>query len=561
MSRADDQAVLRTSAFAGHVGSAALRWLLAGVVAVVAAGQGRATDLPPRVHELDHERAVLVQEQHDIARQAAAIRRDMSDLERRRQELLRTLDAEAAELAAREHQAAEELARRKAGTALRDAEIEHVLRAGGRWVSFTDEIAPLIRERCIACHTPREPGGGHVLTSYAGFFAEGTHGPAVVPGDVASLLCEVVADGSMPQDGEPLSETEVDLLRRWVALGARLDAGADPTAALVRIMPRPRQPQPPASYPAAVPISAIAFDASGTRLATAGYHEVLLWEVPPLGDGGGARERQPLQRLGDLPERIHGLAFHPGGGRLAVAAGTPGLIGEAALLSLPQGDASAAATLERLGVADDVFLGVAFSADGSRLAAVAADQSLRLYDSDATSQLFERTDHADWVQAVAFAADGSRLVTASRDKTAKVIELVSGRLLTTFAGHAEPVTAVSWLPQEGLVASGGGDRVVRLWKADSGQEVRKIEGFTGAIEGLCLVGTDRLAVADTSGQVRVHAVHDGKQLVQFDSGGSPVTSLAASADGRLLAVGGLDGTLTLTASDGSTTPVRWRGTP
>jgi hypothetical protein len=517
--------------------------------------------VPRRVDQLDRERAELAREQQELAARAITIRREMSDLERRRQELLRTLDAEAAVLAARAEQTADEASRRTAAAAAHEAEIEHVLRAGGLWVSFTDEIAPLVRERCVACHTPREPGGGHVLTSYAGFFAEGTHGPAVVPGDAASLLCRIVADGSMPQDGEPLSEAEVALILRWVALGARLDAGADPAAALVRIMPRPPQPPPPEHYPAAVAISAVAFDSTGTRLASSGYHEVLLWEVPSAAEGGDILEPKPRRRLHDLPERIHGLAFHPDGGHLAVAAGTPGVIGETVLLALPHGEALAPATLHRLGVADDAFLAVAFSADGTRLAAVAADQSLRVYDSDARGELFERTDHADWVQAVAFSPAGDRVVTVSRDTTAKVIELASGRLLTTFAGHQEPVTAVCWLRKDGLVASGGADRVVRIWKADSGQEVRRIEGFAGGIEAACLVGTDRLAVADSSGRVRVHAVHDGKQLAEFDAGGSPVTSLAASADGCLLAVGSLDGTLTVAASDGSTPPVRWRGMP
>ena len=480
--------------------------------------------------------------------------------------MLRALDAEAAALAAREQQNAEAAAEQESGLAARAAEIEAILRAGGRWVSFADQIAPLLRARCVACHSSREPGGGHVLTSYAGLFNAGANGPAVLPGDEASLLCEVVADGSMPQDGEPLSEEEVDLIRRWVALGARLDAGADATAALVRIMPRPVQPEQPREYPAAMPVSAVAFDPTAMRLASSGYHEVLLWDLRTVADGGAGQTALPqlLGRIPNLPERVQGLAFYADGQRLAVAAGTPGLIGEAAIVavgSVGEGAANAA-QLTSLGRADDAFLSVAFSADAERLIAAAADQSVRLYDTASGVQQSERTDHADWVQAVALSADGTRLVTASRDATAKVIDLASGQLQTTFSKHGEPVTAVCWLDDGELVATGGADGQVRFWKADSGEEVRSIKGFAESIEGLCLLADGRLAVADRSGTVRLHAVADGKRLRTIPTGGGTTTSLAVSADGRLLAVGSLDGSISLIRLDADAAePLRWLAAP
>jgi WD40 repeat protein len=122
------------------------------------------------------------------------------------------------------------------------------------------------------------------------------------------------------------------------------------------------------------------------------------------------------------------------------------------------------------------------------------------------------------------------------------------------------VTAVCWL-DDTLVASGGDDGVVRLWKADSGKEVRKIEGFRGGIEGLCLLSDGRLAVAEGGGRVRLHAMADGKLLQEVQARESPITTLAASRDSRLLAVGSLDGTITLLTLDGSTAPLTWQAAP
>lgn len=539
--------------------------LMAAGDRAVAAESGEPPPLPAAVVRLDAERASLEAQAEVTVEQAAAIRREASDLERRRQEVLRQLDQEAAALAAREQENQRQAAEQAEAAAARAVEVEHILRAGGAWVSFTDEIAPLLRARCIACHSSREPGGGHVLTTYAGLFSAGVNGPAVVPGAPDSLLCDVVADGSMPQDSEPLSADEVDLIRRWVALGARLDAGAESTASLVRIMPRPSQPLPPEVYPAALPVSAIAFDPTGTRLASSGYHEVLCWDI-----SAGASSDDPadaprlVERLSDLTERVHGLVFTGDGQRLAVAAGTPGVIGEVTLATVDApGQAVSSAPRRSLGLADDGFLAVAFSPDGSRLAAASADTTVRLYDTATGEPLSERSDHADWVQAVAFSPDGSQLVSASRDTTAKLVDLASGKLRTTFSGHGEPVTAVCWLGDGDLVATGGADASVRIWRADSGKEVRKIDGFRGEIDGLCLLSDGRLAVADRSGEVRLHAVADGKHLRTIQTGGASTTSLAASPDSRLLAVGSLDGSITLIdlAAENATEPRQWRAAP
>lgn len=520
--------------------------------------------LPAAIERLDAERRDLETQQQATAEQAAAIRREASDLERRRQEVLRKLDQEAAALAAREQANQQQAEEQAQAAAARAAEVEHILRAGGQWVSFTDEIAPLLRARCVACHSSREPGGGHVLTTYAGLFSAGANGPAVVAGDAESLLCEVVADGSMPQESEPLSADEVDLIRRWVALGARLDAGAETTEALVRVMPRPLQPKPPAVYPAALPVSSLAFDPTGMRLASSGYHEVLLWEVPGSASGDGAPQAPRLvERMGDLTERVYGLGFTGDGQRLAVAAGTPGVIGEVTLAVVGSpGHEVGGGPARSLGLADDGFLSLAFSTDGSQLAAASADTTVRLYDTATGEQLSERSDHADWVQAIAFSPDGSRLASASRDKTAKVVDLSSGKLRTTFSGHGEPVTAACWLDDE-LVATGGADGSVRIWKADNGKEVRKIDGFRGSIEGLCLLSDGRLVVADAAGEVRLHAVADGKTLQVVTTSSGATTSLAVSADGRMLAVGSLDGSIELFALDADAPQqlMRWSAAP
>src|SRR5262245_55444265 len=87
--------------------------------------------------------------------------------------------------------------------------------------SFTKDVAPLLRERCLKCHSGKSPRGDLDLTRRSAMLTGGTHGPAVNPGKPGdSLLFTHARDGKMPPK-KPLAENKVELLRRWVEAGAK----------------------------------------------------------------------------------------------------------------------------------------------------------------------------------------------------------------------------------------------------------------------------------------------------------------------------------------------------
>ncbi len=96
--------------------------------------------------------------------------------------------------------------------------------------AFERDILPLLYARCFACHSGKkdEPAAGMRLDTAAAIRDAGV----VVPGkpDESELLVRVslplTDDHFMPPlagGGQPLSETERDVLRRWIAAGASLD--------------------------------------------------------------------------------------------------------------------------------------------------------------------------------------------------------------------------------------------------------------------------------------------------------------------------------------------------
>ncbi len=98
----------------------------------------------------------------------------------------------------------------------------HSLFSADTSVHFADDIAPLLREHCLRCHAPGSSQSDLSLAT----FADLQTNEFVIPGSPeGSYLLELVssADGQppeMPQDGEPLSQAEVALLRQWIIEGA-----------------------------------------------------------------------------------------------------------------------------------------------------------------------------------------------------------------------------------------------------------------------------------------------------------------------------------------------------
>jgi hypothetical protein len=83
--------------------------------------------------------------------------------------------------------------------------------------------ARVLEARCLHCHSGDDPKGRLSLATRSVAFAGGESGPPVVPGEAdASLLIQAVtgSEPMMPQDGDPLSPTDVAALRAWIDAGA-----------------------------------------------------------------------------------------------------------------------------------------------------------------------------------------------------------------------------------------------------------------------------------------------------------------------------------------------------
>ena len=409
----------------------------------------------------------------------------------------------------------------------RQIDLEKSLVATGKLVSFAQQVAPIFSQRCLACHNARTAKGRLNMENYANLMKGGESGPSVIAGKPAdSLVHSMVADHSMPKDADPLQPEQIEIIKKWVETGARLDAGVASSATLITIIPKLVQPMPPESYRVSVPVMALAFSPDGNLLATSGYREVLLWNPA---DG------QLVRRIKNLAERPHDIEFSADGSVLAVAAGTPGQLGEVKLFNVADG-----ALLADLFTTDDEVFSVAFSPDGTRLAAACADRSVRLFDVATRQPQKLIEDHADWVMDVAWSPDGKKIATASRDKTSKVFDSTTGESQSTFNGHAQPVFGVGFLPDGANVATSGRDNRIRVWASADAKQAREI-GFGGEVFRITVQGDGTAFSGSADKFARQHNLTNGAQVKQFGPHDDWVYAASYHAASKRVASGSHDG--------------------
>lgn len=92
---------------------------------------------------------------------------------------------------------------------------------------FDTEVRPLLKQNCLTCHGGDRPAGGLSLTGGDALRKGGLSGPAVSPASPErSLLLRAVRylGPKMPPTGR-LPQAQIDVLARWVRLGAPWPAG------------------------------------------------------------------------------------------------------------------------------------------------------------------------------------------------------------------------------------------------------------------------------------------------------------------------------------------------
>ncbi|TMM59526.1 hypothetical protein FEE95_08920 [Maribacter algarum] len=128
---------------------------------------------------------------------------------------------------------------------------------------YKDIVARILDESCVNCHNPNKQKGELLMTSLSQLLKGGESGATIIPGNseeselIQRLHLPVSDEKHMPPEGEKnLTENEIQILERWIALGAsdtlrfsHLD-NDEPLAALIEKFKKPDELRTWAELPA-----------------------------------------------------------------------------------------------------------------------------------------------------------------------------------------------------------------------------------------------------------------------------------------------------------------------
>lgn len=412
-------------------------------------------------------------------------------------------------------------------------------------VSYYNQIRPIFQSKCQGCHQPAKRGGDYVMTDFMALLKGGETGSeAIVPGKpdesyLMSLITPEDGAAEMPKNDEPLAKAEVELVRQWIAEGAKNDTPK--TASTNYDM------EHPPTYRIAPQITTVDFSPNGELLAVSGYHEVLLFET---------KNWTLKHRLVGLSERIESAIFSPDGKHLAVAGGSPGRRGEIQVWDVKK----IKLTLSK-GLLYDTLYGASWSPDGKLIAFGCPDNTVRAIESKTGKQVLFNATHNGWVMDTTFGIKAEHVVSVSRDMSVRLIEFKTQRFMDNITSITPGalkggLAAVDRHPTKNEVACGGADGVPKIYQmirdkkrviGDDHNLIRKFGSLIGRVydvkyssDGTQLVACSSL---DGAGELKVFQVADGKELVtiRIDDGGLFTCDFAP--DGKTVVAGGFDGKL------------------
>ena len=364
-------------------------------------------------------------------------------------------------------------------------------------VSFTNDVKPIFSQHCYGCHQGAKQLGSYLMTDFNAMVKGGeTEQTAVVPGkpDESYLFQQITpVDGhaEMPDEPfSPLNDVELETIRKWILQGAKNDSVADDGPKYT--------PDNPPVYIGQPSISSIDVSPDGSKIAAAGFHEVVILDA----DTG-----KRVSRLVGMSPRINTVSFSPDGKRLAAVGGTPAVRGEVQIWDLETNELSLSRS-----VTYDSLCGASWSPDGSKLAFGATDNVVRAIDTTSGEQILFQGAHNDWVRDTAFTPDGKHVISVARDMSCKLTEVETERFIDnitsiTPGALSGGLSSVKAHPERNEIFVGGADGIAKVYRVfrqtarkigDDANLVRKFPALPGRISSV-VINSDatRLAAAAT----------------------------------------------------------------
>jgi WD40 repeat protein len=330
---------------------------------------------------------------------------------------------------------------------------------------------------------------------------------AVLSGVGACAFSAAADDPAAPRGASAAPVARVEGFSDWVTSvaispdGKRIAAGSFEVVRLIA----PDGTMTAEWKPGSGFVRALCFAPDGKSLLTGGYRHLTAWSLPDEADAKPT-ESVPLEGHRGY---VEDLEFSPDG-KSVVSCGEDGSV------RLWNWETKEQTAIEN-GDGTPV-LGVAFSPDGTMIAAASGDETrlsrkgqVRILDGASLEPVRDLPEHEQAATSVCFTADGSLVLTGGVDERVLVVDPKTGEADGFFGAHSRPVNALAITGGDRVAISGSGGRFqgkneIKFWHPREGTEWASIEPHEGKINDLAVSADGRLLV--TGGNDKAVAVID-----------------------------------------------------
>jgi WD40 repeat protein len=201
---------------------------------------------------------------------------------------------------------------------------------------------------------------------------------------------------------------------------------------------------------------------------------------------------------------------------------------------------------------------VAFSPEGSRVATACEDETVRVWKIGEPTPTLVVKGSGLPATGVAWSPNGSLLAVALGDDTrptkqGKVIvcDATTGAIQNEFELHTKAATGVAFSPDGKFVASTGLDEHVNLYNLADNKPLGFFGGHSRPTNAVVFHPDEETAISISGGravgknELKVWEYESGEELATVEASEMKLLALALSHDGRTVATGGQDKTVTL----------------